>query len=128
MQFASLLFCMIALLPKPVPTLNGTWVLDRVKSDFGAAGVLRAFDVQIAQAENRLDITVVIADANGERVIQREALPPRLVDGSMWIVSADPTEDWRVTGLGELTIARTVTVKAQQIPQRLVLSRAPILE
>ena len=119
---------MIAVVPPSVPSLHGTWALDRVKSDFGSATAPRQFDVFLDQAGNRLDITVFIADSNGERVIQREALPPRLVDGSVWLISGDGGEDWRVTGMGELVITRTLAVQSRLVRQRLVLSRAADLE
>jgi len=119
---------MFAVTPSPVSTLNGTWALDRVKSDFGAADAPRQFDVLLNQAGNRLDITVFIADSNGERVIQREALPPRLVDGSVWLISDNGGEDWRVTGMGELLITRTVAVHSRMVRQRLVLSMATDLQ
>jgi hypothetical protein len=128
MQLASLLFCMVAALPRPVPTVNGTWTLDRIKSDFGAADTPTKFDVLLDQAGDRLDITIFIADTRGQRVIQREALPPRMVDGAMQITSGDAGEEWRFTDTGELTIIRTITVKSRPVQQRLVLARASELQ
>lgn len=108
-------------------TEGWVWTLDRTKSDFGSAGAPLELFVRLEQTDRRLGITMFIADADGQRVIQREALQPRLIDGAVAIVS-DSTEDWRITALGELTITRTVSINSRPVQQRLLLSRASVLQ
>ena len=120
---------LLAAVPRhAAPNLNGTWTLDRVKCHFGAAGAPRQFIVRLDQEDDRLDITMFIADANGRRVIHREAQQLKNAEGLLWISSDGAGEDWRVTATGELTIKRVIPVASHITWQRLVLSKASIWE
>ena len=121
---------LLASLPRHrAPSLNGTWALDRVRSDFGAARAPRQLVVRLDQEADCLDITMFIADANGRRVIYLEAQPPKDASTSLvWTSSEGAGEDWQVAASGELTITRIITLKSQIVRQRLILSRSSVLD
>lgn len=132
MLFASLIAIALVTLPPANPIgFTGTWTLNRIKSDFGAASAPKEFIVYVQQAGTNLDITVITADANGQRVTFRQGQTPNATTAVLLAVDSDPAEnagEWRLTAPGELTITRVIEEKSHIIHQRLVLSRASILE
>lgn len=125
MPFASLIaIALITLSPGNPAGLTGTWTLNRMKSDFGAASAPTEFIVHVQQAGTNLDITVIAADANGQRVTFRQGQTPNATTTLLLSLDSDPAgvaEEWRLTSPDELTITRLFEVRSHLIRQRLVL-------
>ena len=133
MQFASLIaFSILALAPAHI-NLSGTWALDRLRSDFGAADAPRQLIVRVEQTDHYLGVTTLTVDDNGQRITYRECHAEAAHDGTRLLLCAisDSTsgdEEWQVTPTGELAITRVVTARSHIIRQRLVLARSTLVE
>lgn len=126
MAIAMIVLCLLTLLPGNT-TLTGTWALDRVRSDFGAAAAPKEFVICLEQLPgSRLDITVITGDSNGQRVTYLEGLAP--VDATSVLLRINADEEWRLTAADELTITRVIHIQSQSIRQKLVLARCTRLE
>ena len=125
-----IVFALFLLAALPVPaSLSGTWSLERVKSDFGAADAPKRFVLELEQNRNQLAATVFTEDGNGSRVSYRECRiepPPNSTLACLLPDGVDET--WQVTSTDELTITRVITDKSQRMRQRLVLARSAVLE
>ena len=127
MQLAALVAIGFLVPAYAAPNLTGTWVLDRGRSEFGAADALRQFVVYLNQTGDHLDITTLVVDAAGKRVSYRRAER----EGLLLRVNADAgnvSEDWRITSPRELTITRLITTQYHVMRQRLVLVRSTQVE
>jgi hypothetical protein len=129
MQLASsVIFCLLTLLPGHA-SLTGVWRLDKIKSDFGGADAPRRLVLYLQQDGNHLSATILIADANGQRLSYGECRVEAQPGSSLSCVLPDSTEEiWQVTVADELTISRVLSTKSRPIRQRLVLARASVLE
>jgi hypothetical protein len=131
MQIASLVvFALLSRLPGH-GILTGTWHLDRITSDFGAADAPQLFALHLWQTGNLIAATIFTVDASGQRVTYRECRVEPQLDGLLSCVTPDGVtaeEAWQVTAANELTITRVITTKPKPVRQRLVLARSTLLE
>ena len=120
----STLLILFTLLPGQAG-LTGTWTLDRVRSEFGGAGVPQQFVVNTEQSGNHLAVTIFNADANGQRVSYRECR----IEASGSLTCPDGVDEtWQLTSANELTITRVLTLRSQAVRQRFVLTRSAVLD
>ena len=111
----------------------GTWVLNRVKSDFGTADIPRQMVVRLEQTDQVLSVMTLIIDGAGTRISFRKYdLPslPRPQANLLSPINSDPmrSEEWQVTPEGELVISRIRAVGHRMTLQRLVFDRSTWVE
>lgn len=111
--------------------LTGTWRLDGIRSDFGAADSPQLLVLRLEQSGNRFAATTFIADRTGKRVIYQECRIETHPDNHLSCVIPDgpaANEVWRLTAPDELTVTRALTARLPIVRQRLVLMRSTPLE
>src|SRR5689334_3784954 len=100
MHFAStVVFALLTLLPRQA-NLTGTWVLDRVRSDFGQADAPRRLILHLDEAGDRIAASIFIVGDKDQHVAYRECRVGIQLDGVLSCVTADgvsPDEVWQVT-------------------------------
>jgi hypothetical protein len=131
MQIGILIVISILTLMPGHATLSGTWALDRVRSDFGAADAPKQFVVRVEQTGSDLAVTLFTVDFNRKRLRYLECRAANQPDGVLSCVTPDGVtadEKWQVTGIDQLTITRVIAARSQTTRQRLVLARSSALE